>query len=127
MCTHTAVMIKSAQQIARDRRRREVEQTERITIAAGDGDYETVLEMLETGTDPECQDPGEYSPLSEASSQGHIEIVKLLLDFEADPNSVGHSVGLGCCQIGGLGAFGDWGCSSWAVWNVEQLNRVVFP
>ena len=52
--------------------------------------------MLEGMTvSPECQDPGEHSPLSEAANQGHAGIVKLLLEYDADPNSKGPATPFG--------------------------------
>lgn len=59
----------------------------RIIKASGKGDFDTVIQLLEFGIDPNTKDPKSgRTALMEASSKGHIEIVKKLLEFGADPN-----------------------------------------
>lgn len=58
----------------------------RLRTACNENDYITVVELLEGGADPSCEDDKKRTPLHIAASQGHQEIVRVLLDKGADPN-----------------------------------------
>ncbi|XP_045214987.2 ankyrin repeat domain-containing protein 54-like isoform X1 [Mercenaria mercenaria] len=58
----------------------------RLRAACNDNDYITVVELLEGGADPSCEDEKKRTPLHIAASQGYQEIVRVLLDKGADPN-----------------------------------------
>lgn len=50
------------------------------------GDYDLVSYYLEEGIDPNYQHPEVLvTPIIEACRNGHLDIVKLLLAYEADP------------------------------------------
>ena len=51
---------------------------------SSEGNTSKVKELLETGADPNVQDDNGWTPLNYATYNGHIEIVKLLLDAEVD-------------------------------------------
>ncbi len=55
-----------------------------INIAATRGIMEEVKSLLDAGTNINSKGEHGYTPLHNAVEQGHIEIVKLLLAFEAD-------------------------------------------
>lgn len=60
---------------------------------AFDGEHEEVSKLLEKGADPMAKDGRGNTALSEAAVKGHLETVKLLLDWKAptgsDPNCLG--------------------------------------
>mmetsp|Transcript_154629 Transcript_154629/g.281067 ORF Transcript_154629/g.281067 Transcript_154629/m.281067 type:complete len:1106 (-) Transcript_154629:62-3379(-) len=62
-----------------------------LVDAAGDGELEKVIKLLEQGYDLESHDATGYTALSEAACTGQEAVVKLLLDLGADPNTFGTS------------------------------------
>lgn len=58
----------------------------RLRTAASQNDCITVIELLEGGADPSCEDEKKRTPLHFAASQGFETIAKVLLDKGADPN-----------------------------------------
>lgn len=58
----------------------------KLRVACNDNDYIAVIELLDGGTDPSCEDDKKRTPLHIAASQGHETIVRVLLDKGADPN-----------------------------------------
>lgn len=58
----------------------------RLRKAASQNDCITVIELLEGGADPSCEDEKKRTPLHFAASQGYETVTKVLLDKGADPN-----------------------------------------
>lgn len=59
----------------------------RLHKAASDNQFETVVELLDSGVDSCCCDSKQRTALHFAASQGNELIVKVLLDKGANPNS----------------------------------------
>ncbi len=57
-----------------------------IWQAAVDGNYSRVKLLLEKGTSPDVRDSAGYTALHYACRAGHTQIVKLLFEFNANPN-----------------------------------------
>jgi cytohesin len=58
-----------------------------LTLAARDGQYETVKLLLEEGANVDARNLDGDTPLVLASAIGHIEVVQLLLENNADPRA----------------------------------------
>lgn len=60
---------------------------------AFDGELDEINRLLDRGADPMAKDGRGHTPLSEAAVQGHVEVVRFLLDWKApvgtDPNAQG--------------------------------------
>ena len=67
----------------------------KLTDAAFEGDIDTVQVLLLEGWNLESASHDGYTPLSEAACAGQIEVVRLLLDLGADPNTCGTGDGAG--------------------------------
>ncbi|OPB43637.1 hypothetical protein A0O28_0099250 [Trichoderma guizhouense] len=60
-----------------------------LIIAAENGDCQIVELLLESGAKPNPEEPGaDATALYSAAKEGHIEIVKLLLDWDANPRYI---------------------------------------
>jgi len=57
-----------------------------LIIAATDGDFEKVEELLDKGVNPEVTSASDATPLLLAASRGHLEIVEALINAGADVN-----------------------------------------
>lgn len=57
-----------------------------LTRAAKSNDHEAMKRLLSKGADPNYGDPKEFSPMMISIEGKHPELVKLLLEHEADPN-----------------------------------------
>ncbi len=57
-----------------------------LMTAAGQGDLETLRELLEAGIDPNATDEGGFAPLHSAARFGHLEPAILLIEHGADLN-----------------------------------------
>ncbi len=57
----------------------------KLLVAAGSGDVQLVAKLIEEGAAVNCQDERGESPLIKASLGNHIEVVKTLMKFKADP------------------------------------------
>ena len=66
-----------------------------LADAAFEGDIDTVQVLLLQGWNLESAGHDGYTALSEAACAGQIEIVKLLLELGADPNTCGTGAGAG--------------------------------
>jgi len=62
------------------------ESAEQLNQAAGNGDFETVKELLAAGTDVDATDEQDRTPLWMAVTRRRPEVVALLLRSKADPN-----------------------------------------
>ncbi len=57
----------------------------RLLVAAGSGDSKLVSKLIEEGAAVNCQDERGESPLIKAALGNHIEVVRVLMKFRADP------------------------------------------
>ncbi|BGP14308.1 hypothetical protein JCM10213_004435 [Rhodosporidiobolus nylandii] len=57
-----------------------------IWLAAGEGHFERVKELVESGTSPNALDENSYSPLHAAASWGHADILRYLVEKGGDIN-----------------------------------------
>ena len=57
-----------------------------IWIAASDGDFARVSELIESGISPNAFDDNTYTPLHAAASYGHIDILEFLVLHGGDVN-----------------------------------------
>lgn len=76
------VLAKNSARRSLETRQEELKDAKRhpLTLAAYNGDFESVLELLNTGAKPNSQTRGRDTPLSYAAGNGHIDIVRLLLE-----------------------------------------------
>ena len=61
----------------------------------GSGDVNTAKQIVEAGTQIDMTSKQGMTPLCMAVAGGHTEVVKLLLDSNADPNMAGPLAGSG--------------------------------
>ena len=61
--------------------------------AAGDGDLESMAELVRRGGNVNAAIDGDGTPLSVAAREGHLDAVRFLLDRGADPNIAVHGDG----------------------------------
>lgn len=71
----------------------QIELDAQLLELAFDGQRDAIKTLLEKGADPMTKDGRGHTPLSEAAVQGHLEVVRCLLDWKApigcDPNAYG--------------------------------------
>ncbi|XP_022088066.1 ankyrin repeat domain-containing protein 39-like [Acanthaster planci] len=65
-----------------------------VWSAALNGETHRVRKYLDNGGDPNAQDSAGYTALHYASRNGHTEIISILLQHQADPNSATRSGGV---------------------------------
>jgi len=61
--------------------------TKNIWVAAGDGDLERVMELVEgQSLSPNVPDPNTYTPMHAAASYGHLHVLQYLISKGGDVN-----------------------------------------
>lgn len=94
---------------------------EELLEAAEDGDIEKIKKLLnEQDVDIDCTDSNGDTPLARAVMESHIDIVRILLEYNADINlseEVGSLVALAACNS-------DWDIVKLLVSNHADINRM---
>ncbi|CAE7865034.1 TNKS2 [Symbiodinium microadriaticum] len=82
------------EQPKKEKSKEQVKMDEELLEFAFDGELQEVQTLLDKSADPMAKDGRGNTALSEAAVQGHIEVVKCLLDWKApigsDPNAAGN-------------------------------------
>ncbi|OJJ84178.1 ankyrin repeat domain-containing protein, partial [Aspergillus glaucus CBS 516.65] len=76
-----------------------------MSVAAANGHEGTVKLLFETGVNPDARDSSGFCALLDTAAYHHTRMVKLLLDWNSDPNTM------------------DYKCRTplyWAVWNENE-------